>query len=76
VRRKTLHKKIGYRNDFGLTFVAVARLEERVDALSAFPSFHNDMLVRKLFGFTRKNIVCSNAAATARVGDSSVPRAR
>jgi len=34
----TLHKKIGYRNDFGLTFAAT-RLEESVDALSAFPSF-------------------------------------
>jgi hypothetical protein len=41
VRKKTLHKKIGYRNDFGLTFVA-ARLEQKVDALKAFPSFHNE----------------------------------
>jgi hypothetical protein len=41
VRKKTLHKKIGYRNDLGLTFVA-ARLEQKVDALKAFPSFHNE----------------------------------
>jgi hypothetical protein len=42
-----------------------------------FPVFsETNMLVRKLFVFIRKDIVCNHAAATARVGDFWVPRAR
>jgi len=41
VRKQTLYKKISYRNRFGLNSAA-ARLEEKVDALKAFPRFHND----------------------------------